>query len=283
MLDGDETLAPETHGARNVIQFHAAPTTMNEDRRKSTGDFRGSVRFALLKLQMGGKQPMQKLSPLRGEFNSSTKKICKVIRRPVNDFRLFDKKIGPSNFHGNSAAAQHTSPLARHREFVAHPGYAQVSGTRYVTDEHRSASETSFQSQIVYERPNKRRRETVESTDVGSPRSSAGSKVSTKAGGSQKSSGRRKAQKKKPVGDQASLHCSFCTKSYDTLSALSLHLRLKHHELVRIMVDVSPSQQLQAIHGRSVAAYVNHCMKPGYYYPKYSPEEARRKLQAASL
>ena len=55
-------------------------------------------------------------------------------------------------------------------------------------------------------------------------------------------------------------------------------MRLKHPHFVRTMMGLQNSDSLLAIHGRSVAAYLNNCMKTSYPVPTLSVSEARAKL-----
>ena len=73
--------------------------------------------------------------------------------------------------------------------------------------------------------------------------------------------------------------CPMCEKSYGTLSAVSMHLRLKHERIVRTMMGLNRYQEMSSHHGRSVAGFVNSVQKANYLVPVCSLQEALEKLQ----
>eukprot|EP01138_Halocafeteria_seosinensis_P001049 gb/GECG01001073.1/.p1 GENE.gb/GECG01001073.1/~~gb/GECG01001073.1/.p1 ORF type:complete len:290 (+),score=35.70 gb/GECG01001073.1/:1-870(+) len=70
--------------------------------------------------------------------------------------------------------------------------------------------------------------------------------------------------------------CPMCKKGYGTLSAVSMHLRLKHERIVRRMMGLKDTQQVSSHHGRSVAGFINDIHKDSYLIPVCSLDEALR-------
>eukprot|EP01138_Halocafeteria_seosinensis_P005658 gb/GECG01005784.1/.p1 GENE.gb/GECG01005784.1/~~gb/GECG01005784.1/.p1 ORF type:complete len:183 (+),score=16.71 gb/GECG01005784.1/:1-549(+) len=68
--------------------------------------------------------------------------------------------------------------------------------------------------------------------------------------------------------------CCFCQRQYGCLSALSLHLRMKHPRLVKAMLGMDQAEAVQPIHARSIGAYANDVMTRKLFRPVRSLEEA---------
>lgn len=68
--------------------------------------------------------------------------------------------------------------------------------------------------------------------------------------------------------------CKLCRRRYGTLSALSLHVRIKHEQVVRLMMGLGPRDEVVSLHGRSVGAHMNDTLKDTYIAPRFSLSEA---------
>ena len=79
--------------------------------------------------------------------------------------------------------------------------------------------------------------------------------------------------------------CTLCRRNYGTLSALSLHIRIKHETIVRLMMGLTANDEMLSIHGRSVGAYMNGWTQDNFIEPRYSLRAAmaiQRQEEAGS-
>eukprot|EP01138_Halocafeteria_seosinensis_P013628 gb/GECG01013918.1/.p1 GENE.gb/GECG01013918.1/~~gb/GECG01013918.1/.p1 ORF type:complete len:279 (+),score=25.33 gb/GECG01013918.1/:1-837(+) len=223
-----------------------SPTSTSLDPRKKQGNSNskpssssstvlGNLRWD--SLHMGRVSPSTTLLSLSCNV-PSIRRMSPYIREDLPNRQKFTlstaKRHKNSRFLGSNASGQST-PQAR--EFTAAQAAAQLLGLN--SHDGRAACEV----------------------DSDSP--------SAEHGESERRQKRRKAHEIVRM-----FSCCFCSKSYGTLSALTLHLRCKHPKLVRKMMGLAEGEYLQPIHSRSVAAFVNNAMTDKHIMPSCSAQHA---------